>query len=216
MFNSKALKELRKRSFMSSCGCPEECEPECGLVGKVFHSIGRFIMFKICYPIESFYHRTKERLGRSIAYARFGWLNYDFDMSCAWDLFEFKLKRLRVALKNGHAIQEPEDMKALDELIKIVRRQARGNYDSKYYCEHDRKWGKIESRTEPYNNKNGKHAGSRWISWRTKCPENAPEKLKKQERADTKNVWENAERDRVRDLERMSELLVKHSQRWWD
>jgi hypothetical protein len=49
-----------------------------------------------------------------------------------------------------------------------------------------------------------------WISWRKNCPENAPEKLKKQERADMKKVWENAEKDRVRDLERMAELLVKH------
>src|SRR5208282_968600 len=113
MLNSKALKDFPKRTMMSLCGCPDECEPECGFIGKVFHSIGRFIMFKFCYPVESFYRRTKERIGRSYSYARFGWLNYDFDMACAWDLLEFKLKRLRVALKNGHAIQEPEDMRAL-------------------------------------------------------------------------------------------------------
>lgn len=215
--NSKAIKDFPKRLMMSSCGCPDECNPECGFFARAVHAIGRFVMFKIYYPVESFYRRTKERLSRSLAYARFGWLNYDFDMAYVWHLFEFKLKRLRKCLQNGHSIQEPEDMKALDELIKIVRRLGMGRYDSKYYRRHDKRWGKIESRTEPaYYDKNGKVLTYKWISWRTKCPENAPEKLKKQERKDMKKVWENAEKDRKKDIMRMGELLVKHGLRFWD
>ena len=111
--NSKALKDSPKRPFSSECGCPEECGTEHGRIKKILYSIGQFFMFKVYYPLESFYTRTKERIFRSYDYARFGWLNYDFDMSCAWDLLEFKLKRLRKCLQNGHAIQEPADMAAL-------------------------------------------------------------------------------------------------------
>lgn len=213
--NAKALKDSPKRPFSSECGCPEECGTEHGRIKKILYSIGQFFMFKVYYPLESFYTRTKERIFRSYDYARFGWLNYDFDMSCAWDLLEFKLKRLRKCLQNGHAIQEPADMAALDEFVKIVRRLGRGNYDRKYYRAHDRKWGKIESRTEPWV-ENGKRKGSHYFSWRTKCPENAPKKLKDQERKDNRKVWADAEKDRVKDIERMGEILVKSGLRWWD
>jgi len=217
MMNSKALKEPRKLLMMSSCGCPDECDPECGYVGRFFHAIGRFIMFRLYYPVESFFRRTKERLGRSYDYARFGWLNYDFDMARVWDLFEFKLKRLYKCLENGHAIQEPEDMKALREFIKTVRRLGRGCYEDKYYKLHDKRWGKLKSRTEPASyDKNGKVLTYKWISWRKNCPENAPEKLKKQEIKDRRKIWENAEKDRVRDINRMAELIIKHGFKWWD
>ena len=216
MFNSKALKETPKRLMKPVCGCPDECDSECGFFGNILHTVGRFIMFKLFYPLKSFYDITKERIGRSYSYARFGWLNYDFDMACAWDLFEFKLKRLHKCLETGNSIQEPEDMAALKELIKVVRRLGRGNYDRKYYRRHDEKWGKIESRTEPWTNDKGKHMGSKWISWRTKCPENAPKKLKDKERRDTRTIWKNAEKDRVRDVKRMAEIIVKHGLRFWD
>lgn len=215
MINSKALKDFPKRPMMSLCGCPDECNPECGLVAKVLHSIGRFVMFKLYYPVERFYRVTKERTSRSYAYARFGWRNYDFDMACAWDLFEFKLKRLYRCLQNGHAIQESEDMKALLELIKIVRRLSRGRYEDKYYKLHDKRWGKIESETIPNYDENGKITTYTWNSWRTKTKD-ASDKVKKQERKETKAIWKNAEKDRVRDVKRMGELIVKHGLRFWD
>ena len=203
MFKSKALKP-RKFRFQY------EDEDKNVMENVVFYFKKFFI-----WPITDNYRRTKERLSRSLAYARFGWLNYDFDMACAWHLFEFKLKRLRKCFKNGHSVQEPEEVAALNELIKIVKRLGLGSYENKYYRQHERKWGKLESRTEPWI-RDGKEMGSQWFSWRTKCPEDAPQELKDQERADTRTIYENAEKDRVKDLEKMCKILIEFGQSFWD
>ena len=98
------------------------------LLGNIVYGIKKYLI----WPVTDNFRILKERTKRSYDYARFGWLNYDFDMACAWDLFEFKLRRLYKCLENGHAIQEPEDMKALRELIKIVRRLGYEQYDRIY------------------------------------------------------------------------------------
>lgn len=205
MFNSKELKPKKFRWMYE--------DEDKNLFQNLIYRFKEFFV----WPIMDNYRRTKERMGRSYAYARFGWLNYDFDMACAWYLFEFKLKRLRKCLNNGHSVQEPEDMKALSELIKIVKRLGNDSiYERKYLREHDKKWGKIESRTEPWINAKGKEMGSTWISWRTNCPESASEELKKEEMNEFRCCFEDAEKDRIRDLDRMKDILVKHGQRWWD
>lgn len=168
------------------------------------------------WTISDNHRKYKERILRAYDYAKFGWINYDFDMSCAWDLFDFKLRRLHKCLKNGHAVQEPEDMKALVEFTKIVNRLSNDRYERKYYRRHDKKWGKIESRTTPNYDSNGKIITYTWHSWRSKCPENASDKLKKKERKETRTIWVNAKKDRARDVNRMAEILIKHGRSWWD
>lgn len=167
------------------------------------------------WPITDNYRITKERLIRSLQYARFGWFNYDFDMAYVYYLFEFKLKRLLKCLENGHAIQKPEDMKALRELIKIVRRLGMGRYDHKYHILHDKKWGKIESKTTPNYNDEGKVTTYTWHSWRSGTKD-VNEKVKKQERKEYRALYQNAEKDRVKDIERMAELIKTNSLSWWD
>lgn len=204
MINSKSLKPKKFRWMY-------EDESK-----SFFQNLAYLFKKYLVWPIADNYRITKERLGRSYAHARFGWLNYDFDMACVWHLFEFKLKRLRECLKNGHAIQQPEDMAALRELIKIVRRLGMERYENKYYRIHDKKWGKIESRTTPNYDDKGEVTSYSWRSWRKNCPENAPKKLKDKERKDMKRVYENAEKDRIKDIERMAEILVEHGQHFWD
>ena len=203
MLNPKTLKPKKFRWMYA-----DETK---SLLGNVVYGIKKYLI----WPVTDNFRILKERTKRSLAYARFGWLNYDFDMACAWDLFEFKLRRLYKCLENGHAIQEPEDMKALRELIKIVRRLGSDQYDRKYLRLHNKKWGKIEHRTVPWI-ENGKSKGSEWITWRKNCPEDASEQLKKRERNEFKCCFEDGEKDRVRDIKRMSELLVKSGLRWWD
>ena len=204
MLNPKTLKPKKFRWMYA-----DETK---SLLGNIVYGIKKYLI----WPVTDKFRILKERTKRSYAYARFGWLNYDFDMACAWDLFEFKLRRLYKCLENGHAIQEPEDMKALRELIKIVRRLGRGRYEDIYYRQLDKKWGKIESKTTPNYDKNGKITTYTYHSWRKNCPEDASEELKAREMNDRKCCWENAEKDRVRDLERMKDILVKHGQKWWD
>ena len=169
MLNPKTLKPKKFRWMYA-----DETK---SLLGNIVYGIKKYLI----WPVTDNFRILKERTKRSLAYARFGWLNYDFDMACAWDLFEFKLRRLYKCLENGHAIQEPEDMKALGELIKIVRRLGRGRYEDIYYRQLDKKWGKIESKTTPNYDNKGKITTYTYHSWRKNCPEDASEELKARE-----------------------------------
>jgi len=180
--------------------------------GNVWYQIQKYLY----WPVTDNYRIYSERLKRSWAYARFGWLNYDFDMSCAYGLFEFKLKRLHKSLGKGCSIQEPQDMDALKELIKVVRRLRIGNHDRKYHRRHNNKWGRLLTRSTPNHDENGKVKTYTWHAWREKCPENAPKKLQNKEMKEFRACYEMGEKDRVKDLERMAELLVKHANSWWD
>jgi hypothetical protein len=204
MFNSKALKPQKFR-------WQYEDEKKNLMQNLAFHFKKLFI-----WPITDTYRRTKERVLRSYDYACFGWFNYDFDMACAWHLLEFKLKRLRHCLRNGHAVQEEEDMKALSELIKIVERLGKGDYEGKYLDQHDKVWGKIQSRTTPNYDDKGKVVTHTWHSWRKKCPENAPKKLKDKERKEFRACYEKAEQDRTKDALRMADLIILHGRNFWD
>ena len=169
---------------------------------------------KFFHYISDLYHRHKSCAKRSYEYAKFGWSNYDFDHGSVYRLMEFKLKRLRHALKNGHAIHEESDLKALDEYIKIIRRLHRERYEDKYLRLHDAKWGKLEHKTEPINDQ-GKIEYYEFISWR-KNTKDAPEDVKKKERSENNACYEKAEQDRRADIDRLAVLLKDFSSHWWD
>jgi hypothetical protein len=204
MLNSKSLKP-RKMRWMY------EDEKK-----SIFGNVVYFFKRHLIWPISDNYRRTKERMKRSYSYARFGWLNFDFDMSYVYELLGFKLKRLYNSLGKGLSIQEPEDMKALKELIKIVDRLREGNYDELYLDQHDKKWGKIQTRTTPNYDDNGKITTYTWHSWRKKCSENAPNKVKKQEREERAVCYDRGEEDRKKDIDRMAEILKVHAPKFWD
>jgi len=217
MFNSKALKD------------PDERPPRFPLLRKLFpysrytdeDELSFFAKWwykfkeKIVWGIVGEYQCLDERTRRAWAFAKFAWLNYDFDFHCVYGLMNFKMKRVYKCLKNGHAYQEDEDMKGLKELIKVTKRLSRGDYERKYYRAHDKKWGKIESKTIPEPDKDGKVKYYRWESWRAGTL-NASDEVKAQERQETLALYENGEADRVKDINRMAELLIKHADRLWD
>jgi hypothetical protein len=204
MFNSKALKPKKFR-------WQYEEEEKNLMQNLVFYSKKFFI-----WPITDNYRRTKERVLRSYDYARFGWLNFDFDFAYVYHLLEFKLKRVQKCLKNGVSVQEPEDTAALKELIKIVERLGKGEYDERYRIEHDKIWGKLETKTTPNYDDKGKVTGYAWNSWRKNCPEGAPKKIKDKERKEFMACYELAENDRIRDIKRLSEILIHSSPKFWD
>ncbi len=182
-----------------------------------FKKIAYFIEKYVFWPVERFFQIYKERILRSYDYAKFGWDNHDWDMAYVYDVFLFKLKRLYKGLENGHAIHEDEDMVALKELTKIVYRLRRENHERKYLRKHDKKWGKLEHRTEPCLDEEGRRKGmGQWIIWRKNCPENAAQELKDREKNDFLACFEDGERDRIRDINKMAEILIKHSKAFWD
>lgn len=205
MLNSKSLKS-RKMRWMYE-------DEKKGLFGNVIYFFQKYLI----WPVSDRYRRTKERSKRAFEYARFGWLNFDFDMAYVYELLEFKLKRLYKCLENGYSRQDLEDMEALKELIKIVGRLRNSNeYDDPYLEEHDKKWGKIQSKTTPNYDDKGKITTYSWHSWRKKCPENASEKVKKQQRKENRECYKKGEEDRKKDVDRMAFLLKEYSLKWWD
>lgn len=168
-----------------------------------------FLQMTFYYPVESFLRRYYERIKRSLTYAKFGWLHYDFDGAFIYDLMAFKMRRLLDCLIHGHAIQEKENMDALREAIKICDRLHEGRYDEKYYKVHEKKWGKLKTWFTPIEGS----TSSKWNSSRKNIKTKADEKA---ERKDHIKIWDLEEQDRVADIDRLAEILKKYERSWWD
>lgn len=168
-----------------------------GVLGKVWAHVHDFFMHtcKLSMLIE--------RSSRSYAFAKIGWKNYDFDSHPLFDLMAFKLRRIKTCLENGYAIHEEADMKALAEAIEICDRVAKENYDEKYFDVHDAKWGEIEV----------DFSRSTFKTWRKNA--NTDEE-KAQERKETMEIYEKAEKDFLADMDRLNVLFKEHFRAWWD
>lgn len=168
---------------------------------------------RVCWPVESFFSRTYERVSRSWAYARFGYKHYDFDSAYLYDLMSFKLKRLEKCLLNGHAIQEDEDMKKLKEAIKLLDRLFDEKYEQKYNALHDKKWGKLKFNRISKEQENGVFKVTFASSKRSKIKSKADEK---QETKEFLEVYKTAEKDRQADLDKLNVFFKKTMPKLWD
>lgn len=157
---------------------------------------------KIYYYFDDLFHTLKERIGRSYAYAKFGYMNYDFDSAYLYDLMSFKLKRIKKCIENGIAVQEEEDMKALDETIAIIDRLRVENYEEKYEPEHDAKWGKADFKFKPSFHSVRKNVNTK--------------EEKAQEWKERLAIYDKAEQDRKNDIDRLAEILKTHALAWWE
>jgi len=165
------------------------------------------------WDIQSLIHRYQERIGRSYAYAKFGWLNHDFDSAFAYQLLHFKFLRILDCLLHGHAVQQKPVMDALREAIKITKRLGYNEYDEKYFRIHRKKWGELKHKFIPIIDADGKHRSSTWKTWRTKCKTPAQ---KKQETKELLAIEPKADLDRRADIDRLAELLKTYERHWWD
>lgn len=208
MLDSKALKALPRRV---SIDC-EEKSPT--YLGKIAQTISQAFRSYLYYPVDSFFSRTYERVSRSLAFAKHGYMHYDFESAYIYDLMAFKMKRVYKCLKNGYGVQKKEDMRALKEAIKICERLFHGNYDDKYHEAHNKKWGNIRSKHIPRRfDEKGKVTHYEWKTWRPKVKTVAQ---KEKERAEFLQTWQDGEKDRLADLDRLNEILKKHQMAWWD
>lgn len=168
------------------------------------------------YPITDTFSRLKERIGRTLAFARIAWLHYDFDSAYMWHIMAFKLKRIEKCLINGHAIQEEADMAALRETIIICERLFSEDYDSKYHEAHNAKWGDLpEFGTEPSDVDNKGKVLTYRVIFKDR-PKVTNETEKEQERKEFLECFNKGEQDRLADMDRLAFLLKTHSRQWWD
>lgn len=204
---SKALKALPRKVSLSI----EEKEPT--KFRRAVQVVVNAFKEHLYYPIDSFFSRTYERASRSLAFAKHGWMHYDFESAYLYDIMAFKLKRIHACLLNGHAIQDDEDMNALLEAIQICERLFKGQYDEKYYDLHEKKWGESKHEHIPEYDEEGK---IKWYRWESSRPNAKTAAQKKREVADLRRIWVNEEKDRKADLKRLHEILMKHEPTWWD
>ena len=204
---SKPIKGLPRKAALAL----EEKEPT--KLKRIIQVIVNTYKEYVYYPVDSFISRTYERASRSLAFARHGWMHYDFESAYLYDIMAFKMKRIYKCLETGHAIQEDADMQALKEAIEICERLFKGEYDAKYYEIHNAKWGQIESEHIPEYNEDG---SIKYYRWEMNRPNVKTKSDKKREVADLRRIWKNEEKDRRADIDRLCEILKKHEPTWWD
>lgn len=206
MFKSKALKE----NFLEDDG--PSPKKDSGPISRAATSVYDFLKFNLYYTVTGFLGRYIERISRSLAFAKIGWLSYDFDSVHLYDLMAFKLKRLRKCLENGHAIQEDSDMKALTEAAKLCTRLFNERYDDVFHRSHDKKWGKIRTWFE--RSSDAEDRGMNYF--KSSRPNVASDEEKSQERKDFLECYDKGEKLRRKDIDRLAEILKDHAPSWWD
>jgi hypothetical protein len=204
---SKALKNTPRSIAL------REKEKEPTRWGRFLSRVSYLWLMYVYYPVRQPFFRYSERIGRSFAFAKHGWMHYDFESAYLYDIMAFKLKRIHATLLTGHAVQYPKDMNALKEAIKICERLFKGDYEWKYHRKHDKKWGKIRTKTTPIYSDDGKVKHYTWTSSRGKAN---TKKQKELERKEFLQCWTLGEIDRKADLDRLNEILKKHEPSWWD
>lgn len=179
----------------------------------LYYAIRDFIEDKIIDPPYYAFYKYKERISRSWAFAKIGWLNFDFDFGTTYELLVFKLKRVKIALENGYSIQSKEEMDALKEAIVVSQRLSDDKHDSKYHKIHNAKWGNIRSKFIPQYDSEGKNTGSLWETSRKNVK---TDQQKDKERKEFRICFEKGEADRLADHDRLHYLFKTYGNRWWD
>jgi len=170
-------------------------------------------------PIGDWYYRvTWKYFGKPLQDVKKMWswywnvfrFDYDFDGHSLFAIIEYKLKRIQKVLQNGHAVQEPKDMKALKLAIKLAGRLKDDDYDEPFWNRHDRKWGESKHWFEPCNDGTG---NSYWHSSRPNA--NTPEE-KEQESQEHLAYRYASEAKRNREEKQLYSILQNHLRVWWD
>lgn len=195
--NSKAIKD----------GWFEPREPKT----KIGKALG-FLYDQLDHHVIRHFIHLYDKVSRSLAFARLGWENFDFDKAYLFEVMVFKLERMHKCMQNGHVVQSESTMTSLREAIEICKRAENGHYESVYFDKHDKKWGELRMDTEPSKSGNP-HGGSRILFSR---PNAVTKKQIEQERKEAKAIWDKAEFDRKDDLARLGILLIDHSEGWWE
>lgn len=136
--------------------------------------------------------------------------DYDFDGHSLYAIIEYKLKRVLPALEDGHAIQEPKDLKALKLAIKLAGRLKDDNYSMRAWDRHGKKWGELKTWFTPCEGKEG------YSTWNSSRPKAVTEEEKEQERKE--HLAGSLLSDKVMEREQkwLFDILRKHLRYWWD
>jgi hypothetical protein len=142
--------------------------------------------------------------------------DFDFDAAYIYKILAYKMRRVLKCLENGHAVQEPQDLKALKLAIKLADRLfADDYYFDAPHRRHDKKWGELQSWTMKEENSEDRPGGP-YYRWHSKRPNAITEEQQKEEREDMKKVWEEEDFLRKRDERWFHGIVMKYRRNWWD
>jgi hypothetical protein len=136
--------------------------------------------------------------------------DYDFDGHALFAIIEYKLMRLQDNLLNGHAYQDPKDLKALKLAIKLAGRLKLDDYDNRAHDRLEKKWGELNISFVPVSGESGY---STMVSSRPKI---ITEEDKIQERLDCNLQYELAYAKSKREERLLYAILHKYLRNLWD
>jgi hypothetical protein len=162
--------------------------------------------------------RFPERLMRSIAFARHGWLNYDFDAHYVHELALFKLKRMKHCfIKYGHHSEECSNykpkMKSLTLCIKLLEKYCKDEHQTIHMDAHERKWGKLITWTT--EDRESKTYGTLY-EWHSRRPNANTEEEKEQEHKEFRAAYDADYNRNERILATAYRIMAKYHRYWWD
>jgi len=161
--------------------------------------------------LEPYYiiERTLEKIKKIAQWAIFLWDDYDWDYGSVYRILHFKLKRLERGLKEGCAMHDPKDLKALSLAIKLCNKLHEDKYHERFYRRHEKKWGELKTWTEPSTN-------SRYHIYKSSRSKVITEEDKKLEREDVLKSSKMEIFLTERDKKWLYEILQKYDNSWWD
>jgi hypothetical protein len=151
--------------------------------------------------------RNYRRICRSLAWAKLGWNNYDWDHAYLLEVIEFKLKRMqREIVVQGHHIPDKATDQSLRLAIKLVGKLQKHDYG--YFCDqHIAKWGSLEF-IEKTDENGRKYTGMG-------RPGVTPEQ-EEAERAEFRAAYLKDDSIKARDTRWLFNIIAKYNEYWWD
>ena len=151
--------------------------------------------------------RIYRKVCRSLAFAKLGWNNYDWDHAYLLELMIFKMKRMQKAcFEEGHHIPEKLPQQSLKLCIKLGEKLLKDDYH--YFSGlHGQKWGELDF-IEKTDSQGRKYTG---MGRSGVLPEQED-----QERAEAMEAYRKDDSVKARDTRWFYGIMAKYQESWWD
>ena len=151
--------------------------------------------------------RIYRKICRTLAFARLGWNNYDWDHAYLLEVMIFKMKRMQKAcFEEGHHVPEKLPEQSLRLAIKLGEKLLKDDYH--YHSTlHSEKWGELEF-IEKTDESGRKYTG---MGRSGVSPEQED-----QERAEAMEAYRKDDSVKARDSRWFYSIIQKYNESWWD
>lgn len=152
--------------------------------------------------------RLYRQICRSLAFARLGWNNYDWDHAYLLEVMVFKMKRMQKAcFEEGHHVPEKLPQQSLRLCIKLGEKLKKEDYHY-FHTLHCQKWGDLEF-IEKVDNTTGRTYTGMGRPGVSKADE-------AQERAEFLEACRKDDSIKARDVRWFYGIMAKYQESWWD